>query len=223
MFNLFKKPKKEKHVLKEVRSVKPSSGGWLEYKLNQEELDYVWKCVDEKSDNDFKKRLAGNLKTSRLLIDKDNYIYKNVLDPLINLYCEEFGNSINIVPVSGMFPLFMREWWVKYQYQHEFNPLHGHSGLYSFVIWLKIPTNHAEQNAENESNTKCKGSFSFQYLDMLGQQRTYWYNLNKEDEGTMLLFPSDLKHSVYPFYKCDDERVSISGNIYLDGFKRIDE
>ena len=58
---------------------------------------------------------------------------------------------------------------------------------------------------------------------MLGQQRTYWYNLNKEDEGTMLLFPSDLKHSVYPFYKCDDERVSISGNIYLDGFKRIDE
>tara|TARA_B100000519_G_scaffold120473_1_gene103987 strand:- start:501 stop:641 length:141 start_codon:yes stop_codon:yes gene_type:complete len=34
-------------------------------------------------------------------------------------------------------------------------------------------------------------------------------------EGTMLFFPARLKHTVYPFYNCKEERVSISGNISI--------
>ena len=34
-------------------------------------------------------------------------------------------------------------------------------------------------------------------------------------EGTMLFFPANLKHIVYPFYDCKKERISISGNISL--------
>ena len=32
----------------------------------------------------------------------------------------------------------------------------------------------------------------------------------------MLFFPAKLMHTVYPFYDCDEERISISGNIKLD-------
>ena len=32
----------------------------------------------------------------------------------------------------------------------------------------------------------------------------------------MLFFPAKLMHSVYPFYECDKERISISGNIRFD-------
>ena len=35
-------------------------------------------------------------------------------------------------------------------------------------------------------------------------------------EGTMLFFPSELKHCVYPFYNCEDDRVSVAGNVQLD-------
>ena len=41
------------------------------------------------------------------------------------------------------------------------------------------------------------------------------YEMAPSREGTMLFFPSKLLHAVYPFYNCDKERVSISGNIGL--------
>ena len=34
-----------------------------------------------------------------------------------------------------------------------------------------------------------------------------------EDEGRMLFFPASLQHQVYPFYECEEERITISGNI----------
>ena len=40
--------------------------------------------------------------------------------------------------------------------------------------------------------------------------------LDKESNGVMLFFPSALEHNVYPFYECDDVRVSISGNVKFD-------
>ena len=38
-------------------------------------------------------------------------------------------------------------------------------------------------------------------------------------EGTMVFFPAQLRHAVYPFYNCDEERISISGNIALNTAK----
>jgi hypothetical protein len=32
----------------------------------------------------------------------------------------------------------------------------------------------------------------------------------------MLFFPATLRHVVYPFFNCDGERISVSGNIILD-------
>ena len=39
--------------------------------------------------------------------------------------------------------------------------------------------------------------------------------MSKEMEGTILFFPSELKHTVYPFYNCEEDRISISGNIAI--------
>ena len=38
-------------------------------------------------------------------------------------------------------------------------------------------------------------------------------DVDSDKEGVILLFPSRLRHQVYPFYNCDKERISISGNI----------
>ena len=37
--------------------------------------------------------------------------------------------------------------------------------------------------------------------------------LSLEDEGRMLFFPAWLQHQVFPFYECEEERITISGNI----------
>ena len=118
-----------------------------------------------------------------------------------------------------MHPLCMSQWWVNYQRQGEFNPVHDHSGVYSFVIWMKIPTNHFQQNKNPialESNGGKISVFDFHYTDMMGYIRPFSYEMNPEMEGTMLFFPSDLKHSVYPFYNCEEERISVSGNVKVN-------
>ena len=32
--------------MKEITVKIPPTNGWLEYKLNKKELDYVWRCVE---------------------------------------------------------------------------------------------------------------------------------------------------------------------------------
>ena len=82
---------------------------------------------------------------------------------------------------------------VNYQKQNEFNPLHNHIGVYSFVIWMKIPFSFAQQNKKkiaSISNTPRISAFQFNYSNMLGEMGEYVYELNPTDEGLMLLFPS---------------------------------
>ena len=60
---------------------------------------------------------------------------------------------------------------------------------------------------------KLRSSFQFSYTDILGRISQFNYDLNKSWEGIMLFFPSQLEHQVYPFYNCDDYRISVSGNV----------
>ena len=40
-------------------------------------------------------------------------------------------------------------------------------------------------------------------------------------QGMLVFFPSRLNHIVYPFYNCDETRISISGNISSDTSKTL--
>ena len=108
--------------------------------------------------------------------------------------------------------------WVNYQKQTEFNPRHHHTGIYSFVVWMKIPTNFEDQRKLKiaESTSNFISNFCFDYKNMLGHETGSVYPMSPEMEGVMLFFPSELNHAVYPFYNCDEERISISGNLMLD-------
>ena len=198
----------------------PKSQGWLEYRLNQTELNYVWSCVNhqEVKKNNWSHNLAGNIDGSFKLEDKNDWFFNNTLKPLINSYENTFKDQWRNSICSDddiVLQYVMRPWWVNYQKQYEFNPPHNHDGVYSFVIWLKIPYDVQEQNKNNASNLKLKGAFSFLYLDMFGVSSSSVYALSKKYEGTMLFFPSKLYHMVYPFYNCEEDRISVSGNILL--------
>ena len=85
--------------------------------------------------------------------------------------------------------------------------------------YVKIPTDWEEQHAipiSANSNDPRASDFEFQYTTILGQFKNFTYLLEKKSEGQMLLFPAKLMHTVYPFYNCDKERISISGNIIFD-------
>ena len=214
--NLFKKSDNEK-----IKAVRPDNFGWLEKKLSDKEMEYLWRCIDNRKESK-KFTLAGQIHESNALVDKSDWFWQHTLYPLCEEYYQEFGNLGSQVPVNQAHPYYLQQFWVNYQKQNEFNPVHGHGGVYSFVIWMKIPTKHSEQNNNPislRSNSHVISAFEFQYTNILGQMTQYLYEMNPEMEGTILFFPARLLHCVYPFYNCDEDRISISGNIALNTAK----
>ena len=195
------------------KPVVPKTTGWLEYKLDNQQLDYLWRCIKNKK-QDVRNTLAGNITSSRALMDHGNWFFNEVLNPLIDVHIKEFKNLEKSIPGNNFFKL--STWWVNYQRQNEFQPVHNHSGLYSFVIFMKIPIDSREQNKKRKSKNPRVSNFEFLFTDTLGNISSFPYRLTPADEGTMLFFPAPLDHQVYPFYDCDEERITVSGNITYD-------
>ena len=107
--------------------------------------------------------------------------------------------------------------WCNFQSKCEINPVHNHSGILSFAIWMKIPYNHDDEQERDEcAMSECKShasAFQFIYNDIVGNARNHTINVTKGWEGKMVMFPATLLHTVYPFYTSDDYRVSIAGNL----------
>ena len=167
--------------------------------------------------------LAGRHSKTQYVQDKNNLFFKNVLKEWTEfMFFKDWNNYYEcVVTKSKPMPVFeLFELWVNYQKQHEFNPPHHHSGLFSFVVFMKIPTHWKEQHALPFSLYSGQASASdFQFLinedDNSKQVQTINIPLCSEDEGRMLFFPAWLTHQVFPFYECDKERITLSGNIIL--------
>ena len=201
--------------MNEIKSINPKNLGWLQSKLDEEEINYLWKLIAEKGE-DMKGSLVGQINSSYSIIDKDSWFFINVLSKLGQEYEIKFSDLGKRIPASNKHPYYLSNMWVNYQKQYEFNPLHDHTGIYSFVIWLQIPTEYKDQRelliAKN-TNSPVISNFCFNYQNILGGSGEYVYEMSKEMEGTILFFPSQLQHTVYPFYDCEEDRISVSGNI----------
>jgi len=204
--------------MKKIIGIIPPNPGWLEVELDNTEIDFLWKSIENKGQN-LKSELAGQIDSSYLIFDKDNWFFKNTLESLCNSYAESFHDVQDDIPTTNRHPYFLQTMWVNYQKQTEFNPTHLHKGVYSFVIWMKIPTEYNEQKENpiaKNTNLDVISNFCFYYKDIIGEHRYYTYEMSKKMEGLMLFFPSKLTHSVYPFFNCPENRISISGNISLN-------
>lgn len=201
-----------------IKAIRPPNFGWLEKKLSAEEMKHLWTCIDDKKES-IKDRLVGNIHDSNVVLDKDGWFWKNTVSELVYLYENEFGGLGRRIPTSGYHDYMIPSMWVNYQKQGEFNPVHSHTGVYSFVIWMKIPTDWEEQNnLPISANSGCPSSSSFvlYYSNTQGGTESWEYRLDPSWEGTMLLFPSTFRHAVYPFFNCEEDRISMSGNVLLN-------
>ena len=193
-------------------------------KLTEDVMDYLWSCIKQAEEdnvdnsNDYSYRLAGNISGSLGLKDKDNWFLDKIVGPLTNKIMKERPHVYE-PPVDvdesikhKLQPSLKLNWWVNYQYQTEFNPEHAHTGITSFVIWMKIPTRYQDQhNLPFHSN--AASDFQFTYSNILGSTVEFPVFMEPEMEGIMMVFPSSLHHQVYPFYNTEEPRISIAGNL----------
>ena len=204
--------------MKSIKCIVPQQAGWIEVELDDDEIDFLWKSIENRG-RDEKPYLAGNIDSSYQIFDKDNWFYNTTLQRLCVDYESSFRNVGSNLPTENKHPYYLETLWVNYQRQTEFNPTHDHKGVYSFVIWMQIPTDYNEQKENpiaKNTNSDHISNFCFDYRDITGEYQYYAYAMSKKMEGKMVFFPSKLTHTVYPFYNCSEDRISISGNICLD-------
>ena len=187
-------------------------------------MDKLWEYISSAKENPkpYNDALAGDIFSSLTLNDTDNWFMINTLMPIIGKYREIFKKSTAFnrkTMFKDDIPYVLSSLWVNFMKQHEFNPMHNHSGVYSFVVFMKIPTDWREQHEipfVKESNSPKASDFEFVHTDVMGNISQYAYLLDSSFEGIMLFFPAEMMHMVYPFYNCEEERITISGNIVYD-------
>ena len=195
--------------------------GVIETILDDKIVNQLWELIDLAKENDIthNKNLAGNITSSLKMLDKNN-ILMPVLMKLVSNYVKKYGVPYHVLRTGNFSTEFLLDsLWVNFQNENEFNPIHTHTGAFSFVIWMQIPTNHEDQRnisiAKNSGNDLRISNFAFSYIDTIGQVRELVYPMSNQVEKKLLLFPSRTLHQVYPFYGNKDERITISGNIGL--------
>ena len=171
----------------------------LECKLGENAIKYLWNCISYAT-----KYPNGELGRFLYLKDDNDYFFKNHLQEQCQKYITDYQDAIsfrNTFTHHGTSKLVLRDFWVNFSRKNKITPYHDHTGVLSFAIWMHIPGT---------------SDFVMTYTDILGKIRTMNWKTNSDINGTMIVFPATLGHQVYPFNDSDQERISISGNLYLD-------
>ena len=214
----------------------PFSPVLLETKVPKKFVDIVNKVGDEVLSDDQK---SAQWDWAHNLVGK---VHKEVQIPMVDKqegdYCKDILRSMCIAYLKNMIEkkrafidndvilhhptrgnpnptnenINISQSWIVSQYKGEYNPWHQHSGHLSGVIYLKLPKDMMDFYAkEEQDHYPVGGTIQF----MFGEKQTLRSDTLtfRPEVGKILIFPSWLKHSVFPF-DVDGERRSMSFNAY---------
>jgi hypothetical protein len=194
--------------------------GFLKINLSNEQVEPIRKEIQHikknfQSATKANNYLAGNILREYKIVESQEY-----LENLLKDYVQEYENNFRYLRqcdlLSDNRPLILNHAWVNFQEKYEFNPIHDHSGVFSFVIWIRIPYSIEEEKQFSpgyQSRFPLAGHFCFYYTNSLGNICHYDIPADQTFENTLLLFPAKMQHGVHPFYTTNEYRVSVSGNI----------
>ena len=157
------------------------------------------------------KDLAGHI--------KHEYTLKNnikLLQPYIKKLSSSLANKLHPHDKQNYKGdnFVLKDLWVNFQKKYEFNPIHVHSGLFSFVIFMQVPFELSDEIKVFNANGDFTSRLKFIYANIVGKLSQFTIDVCKSDQKRILFFPANLNHTVYPFYTSDGYRVTISGNVY---------
>lgn len=201
-----------KHTdLKNVGYVQDDIGSDLMYEIRQATAEIKKRFSEQKS---FAGNLVGNIR-KQFIFDHHREEIEQLAIKLSQYHDDIYKCAMYLDDSYGK--LTLGALWINFQEKYEFNPIHKHPGVYSFVIWVEVPFDHEVEKIHSpgfESNGNKAGSFEFVYTNVYGQLMSHIIPVDCSFEGKMILFPSRLNHTVYPFYTGDGYRISISGNLF---------
>ena len=193
--------------------------GFVQETIDLVLMEKIKKTVDEiketlNEQKSFAGNLVGNIK-KQFIFDHHREEIEQLAVKLAQYHDHIYECSSYLDDSNGK--LSLGALWINMQVAGEFNPIHKHPGVYSFVIWIELPFTHENEKIYGPgfaSNGNKGGCFEFVYSNTYGQLMSHPIPADNSYEGQMILFPAKLNHVVYPFYTDAGYRISISGNLF---------
>ncbi len=190
-----------------IRAFSPAIG---KYKISEnlikiinEHIDTILKDQNKIDELYHGKNLAGEIKYEIKLTKE--FIEQNLYDPIKNIVYNFVKSTLN-----KEFKTFeIKSSWAVCQFESDYNPIHWHDGHLSGVMYTKIPDDFGSSYKKINKN----GNIAFIHgSTQLTAASVYDV---KPEIGDLFIFPSNMMHTVYPFFS-EEERRSVSFNVFLD-------
>ena len=178
--------------------------------LPQDATDAMLKMSDELLSNKLSESHGQNLAG---VIDKEIKVYKSdmekagvdqLIESCVRSYVVHCAKNHGMFQETHIFDTMINSAWIVSQYANEYNPLHNHTGCdISAVIYLKVPDVKGRRNLESKKGKEdFDGSIAFVHSAMGNRNHDVLekgvMNLSPTS-GLLVMFPSYLIHTVYPF------------------------
>jgi len=190
-----------------IRAFSPAIG---KYKISEslikiinDHIDNILKDQNKIDELYHGKNLAGEIKyeiklTNDFIIDS---LYVPIKDIVYNFIKSTLNKEFKSFEIKSS--------WAVCQFESDYNPIHWHDGHLSGVMYTKIPKDFGSSYKEVNKN----GNIAFIHgSTQLTASSVYDV---KPEIGDLFIFPSNMMHTVYPFFS-EEERRSVSFNIFLD-------
>ena len=190
-----------------IRPFSPTIG---KYKIPDKTIEILNNHIDEilKDENKIEelyhgKNLAGEIKYE-IKLTKD-FLNKHLYELLKNYVF----NFVKSTTKKELKTFDIISCWAVCQFESDYNPVHWHNGHISGVMYTKMPKDFGSSYKKDNWN----GNIAF--LQGATQFTSTGAFRAKPEIGDLYLFPSNMMHTVYPFFS-NEERRSISFNAFLD-------
>ena len=201
--------------INEIKVFKPFGPSIVKVVIPENLLSILNNYIDEtimdekkikKLDHGFK--LAGNVQQEFQL--EEEFVKSS---GLLNFLFIAVQKWIELVEKKKINNFNLLSSWIVRQFENEYNPIHTHGGHISGVGYLKLPTSFGETFQDNKKNN-FNGKLSLVHGSQMFSCKSTFTITPKV--GDFYFFPNYLMHIVYPFYRKDEERRSISFNALID-------
>ena len=184
------------------------------------ELDVRIEETGGKPEFDASGQLAGRIKKQTHL---DEVISDTTRNVILN-HCKNFFEQTSGGQELPMSAMTLDSIWSNIQEAREYNPIHQHTGNFSFVIYTRndLENLSVEEIQDNEYDNKVvdydnqrplAGMIELFYGEGNWMNWTSYQHIPKR--GDILIFPSWLRHTVYAHYETGKIRISVAGNVSL--------
>ena len=201
--------------INEIKVFKPFGPSIVKVVIPENLLSILNNYIDEtiidekkikKLDHGFK--LAGNVQQEFQL--EEEFVKSS---GLLNFLFTAVQKWVELVEKKKITNFNLLSSWIVRQFENEYNPIHTHGGHISGVGYLKLPNNFGETFQNNKKNN-FNGKLSLVHGSQMFNCKSTFTITPKV--GDFYFFPNYLMHIVYPFYRKDEERRSISFNALID-------